>query len=1431
MTPTRKHKLVFNWAAALLAISLLGATNTRAATATKAATGTDLTGATAGVWSGGSGANGSPTSADTATWVSTSLGAGLTLGSSESWGGISVSGALTDISITGASASTLTLGTGGITLANNNLTLNCPLSLGGNQSWNAGSETLTINSNLTDSGSYTLSTAGNVTLFYYGYGLPTATFGDTTISSGTLTVGNTTTFGTLTVSGTFDPVSGSANSTYTMNGLAGSGTITTVNGGGYLRTLSVGNNNASSTFSGVLNQAGNRGLTLNKVGSGTLALTGTSANVEGGGTGSFIVNVTQGELDLGKTSAICLPGSGLITVNGGILKLTGTGGNQISDTKPLTISSGTFDLYGNTEAIDALNGTGGVIDNTDGGTTAALTVGANNSSGAFSGVIQNSGSGATLALVQGGTGTLTLSGASTYGGGTTISAGAIKVGVNNALPTGTTVSFGAAATSGILDLGGYNQTVAGFGLGSGHSWGSSDLIGNSSTSANSVLTLTNNANNSPYTFGGVIQNTLGSGNKNVGLVVTNGTVTLSGVNTYSGATAVNAGNLTISPSGVIGSSSGTAITLNSGGTLTNNSTVATTGGISGTSSLTINSGTVANLNTANNYSGATSVTGTLLLADPNAVLNSAVTLNNGGTLQLRNNSAVSFNSSGAVLWGGGNGTSTTIDVNNNGSGSGNALTLANGITYSYNDTSAGTITSTINVTGGNGYTLTVPNLVIKNTAVASTGSRHLDLDLYPTLANLSLGNVAGYSDVNAVGIGSELVLDGTTTGNQVTGVISHANGGATFNVYKKGAGTWTFSGANTYDGSTSVNAGTLFLGSGGSIGASTTTVSSGATLGSATTSTTTIGAATTYNSGALASFTATGGSPTSVGQISVTGNLTLNANAVTVNVSGASLAPGTYRLLSCSGTLFNTGTFGTPTISGTPLSAGYGASLSVTTGSGGSLNLVVSAITPSGTLAAVNSTYGSYSATPTSFTVSGSSLTPASGNLTVTPPSGYVVSTTSGSGYTTSLSLPYTGGALASTTVYVALANTDTVSGGLYSGNITISGSGATATIATASSTVSPASLTITANNQNKTYGTTQSSPVSGSTAFTTTPSTLPNGDSISSVTLTYSGTGTTAGAAAGATATITPGSPVFGSGVAGNYTITPATGTLTVIQAGTAIALLSPENPAGYRDSVFFTAANLSGVPGGESVVFSTNGVAYSTNALAGGGASSSATTSLPRGTNTITVAYLGDANYIGSTNTLNQIVTNHPPVAGAMTVTRTAGLWLLISLSNLATNWSDADGDLVELTGVNLQSTNGVNLVAVNWTTNLDGSIGTTNAGACIGYTNSPNVNDQISYGISDGWGGTNIGYINIVLQSSVAGTNSITGITLGGTNVVSAFGIPGYDYILERATNLAAAVWIDISTNPAATNGVINAADTFWDLGGVAPSSAFYQLKWQP
>jgi hypothetical protein len=77
----------------------------------------------------------------------------------------------------------------------------------------------------------------------------------------------------------------------------------------------------------------------------------------------------------------------------------------------------------------------------------------------------------------------------------------------------------------------------------------------------------------------------------------------------------------------------------------------------------------------------------------------------------------------------------------------------------------------------------------------------------------------------------------------------------------------------------------------------------------------------------------------------------------------------------------------------------------------------------------------------------------------------------------------------------------------------------------------------------------------------------------------------------------------------------------------------------------------------------------------------------------------------------------------------------------------------------------------------------------------------------------------------------TNSITAISVGVPTTVTAIGLSGYKYVLDRATNLFSAQWADISTNAAATNGVIQAVDHFSDLGGNAPASAYYRFRWLP
>jgi hypothetical protein len=99
--------------------------------------------------------------------------------------------------------------------------------------------------------------------------------------------------------------------------------------------------------------------------------------------------------------------------------------------------------------------------------------------------------------------------------------------------------------------------------------------------------------------------------------------------------------------------------------------------------------------------------------------------------------------------------------------------------------------------------------------------------------------------------------------------------------------------------------------------------------------------------------------------------------------------------------------------------------------------------------------------------------------------------------------------------------------------------------------TINKASLTITANNVNKTYGATLTGG-SGSTAFT--PSGLQNGQTIGTVTIAY-GTGAAATAAVATyTGSVTPSAATGGTFTANNYDITYATGNIIVGKANLTI-------------------------------------------------------------------------------------------------------------------------------------------------------------------------------------------------------------------------------------------------------------------------------------
>ncbi len=249
------------------------------------------------------------------------------------------------------------------------------------------------------------------------------------------------------------------------------------------------------------------------------------------------------------------------------LLVTGTApSGTLSSATKVSISSGaTFDLNGNNASIGALSGSGVVTSST--GASVNLTV---NGTGTFSGIIQNGGTNAIVALTIAG-GTVTLSGANTYTGGTTITAGLLSISSDSNVGADP-----ASATPGNLVLnGGTLQATASFTLNSNRGI----ALGPTSGSGGGTIDVTSG---STLTYGGIVANNGGTGSLTL---ADSGTLILSATNTYTGATTIDAGTLAVD--GSITS----AATVNSGGTLTGGGTI--------NANVTNNGGTVSTA-----YSGA-----------------------------------------------------------------------------------------------------------------------------------------------------------------------------------------------------------------------------------------------------------------------------------------------------------------------------------------------------------------------------------------------------------------------------------------------------------------------------------------------------------------------------------------------------------------------------------------------------------------------------------------------------------------------------------------------------------------------------------------------------------------------------------------------------------------------------------------------------------
>ncbi len=346
------------------------------------------------------------------------------------------------------------------------------------------------------------------------------------------------------------------NSSSTVAGLAG--TITSTSG-----TYTLGG-------SGNFNLSGGASGTLTMNGIGTLTLSGSSDN---SGLGVIVNNgtVILAKSSSGSAGVHAVGGTGLM-INGGIVQLGGTGGDQIYDGSDVSVTAdGEFDMEGQSETIHQLTLSAAtstdpaLLLNSGAGTstlTAAVVFGRGSrhrrEQWQFDRLQRRKRFGPLSSAVAP---HCTLNGVNTYSGGTSVFTGTLQTGSATALGSTsgqTTVSAGATLDLNGQTLGKYALDLSSTGIG-----GAGALINGSSTAASLAGNITSTSTNysvggsGAITLTGDVQKsltkigsntlTLGGSVDNVGLYLTvnSGTVILAKSSSHSPDVHAVGGTITI----------------------------------------------------------------------------------------------------------------------------------------------------------------------------------------------------------------------------------------------------------------------------------------------------------------------------------------------------------------------------------------------------------------------------------------------------------------------------------------------------------------------------------------------------------------------------------------------------------------------------------------------------------------------------------------------------------------------------------------------------------------------------------------------------------------------------------------------------------------------------------------------------------------------
>lgn len=778
-------------------------------------------------------------------------------------------------------------------------------------------------------GTQALATTGNISLS----GSSSYT-GTTTVQSGTLTIGSDSALGdggvgTTVNSGATLQFSGTPLNIGEALTISGTG-----NGGiGAIRVAPAGvSGNESTVLTGGVTLAADSTISVADRIALTITLSGialggstlTFAN-EGTGNSSIFVNrAITGTGGVTKTGAGVLTLNGVntfagpLTINGGTVALNNE--LALADTVAVTVGSGSILDVLATETIGSLTGSGRVILRN----TATLTVGGNNTSTTYAGTGAD-GIVGTGNLAKIGTGTLTLTGSSSFGGTTTISGGTLALQGGAALSDTGQVFVDALGTLRVEA----GETIGGIG-------GPGSIV--LATTGPLIVNAQQN-----LTFSGVI-----SQSGVIGSFTNRGpaTQTITAAQTFTGQTSVEAGQLALTGSGALASTSiststGARLTTD-GGALASNAVIShagiltlsgseTIGSISGTGAIslfnaTLSTGNASDATLSGIISGTNGAliktgTGTLTLSGANTY-NGGTTIS-GGTLVLNQVAGGTIGAAGSsqiTIQSGGNLLSNVTGTLANrffissstdasiGAASGTTLTLTGDqfvtsppFTLTFGSSSA---TGTIDLAMPSGVTIasgmraaiaggtvrtstsfgaSILGLASGGTTIG-TGTTSATLDVNGLSFNLV--NLGGNASGTLTNLGSQAATTtiNSTSASTFAGTIT--NGTSALNLTKFGNATLTLTGSNSYSGITNILRGTLQIGDGGTTG----------TLGTGNVTLDALGNLTFNRSNDLVASNAISGAGTltklGTGTTSLTGDLSGFTGAVTVTAGTLQIGNG-----------------------------------------------------------------------------------------------------------------------------------------------------------------------------------------------------------------------------------------------------------------------------------------------------------------------------------------------------------------------------------------------------------------------------------------------------------------------------------------------------------------------------------------------------------